>query len=175
MTTDQSLQEELLEEMFSPADDPEPAVDDSSDADESATAAGDPDNEDASPEADPPAEPDAEELPETDRFADQRAALERIVSGATRLPPVIRERLIDAITRAGWNDDGAEQPALTVSETVRWLEESLPRQFALEADRIETRAHPYGDRFFRGGAGPDDREADQIAAEQLAATGFARQ
>lgn len=172
---DQSLQEELLDDMFRHDADLDETVEAEAVVDAPAPTA-----EQASSNDDSPTEPDASQttpvddaLP-TDPFLAERAELQRQLAGSTRLPPAIRQQLSQAVQRAQWNQQGAEQPALSVSEAISWLEEALPRQFSLEPEAIESPAHPTGDIFFSGQVEAlNDQQAAQVAAEQLAATGFA--
>jgi hypothetical protein len=162
---EQSLQEELIEEMFSTAEDIEES------------AAEEPIQDESSDDPPPPSDQKLVAAAETaapDHFTTQRAELERRVTGSPRLPPALRDRLSQLASEAAWNESGEEQPALSVSQALAWLEQSLPRQFSLEADVLTASEHPAGDQFFHGPADPlDDQQAARLAAEQLAATGFA--
>lgn len=161
---EQSLQEELLEEMFDEAAE----IEADADADDEPTQVED------SPADDAPAEVPVEEpAPPADRFAPQRAELQRRIASSTRLPPAVRNLLGEAVTAAAWNEAGQEQAALSISQTINWLESALPRQFTLDANRVEESEHRYGDAFFSGRTDQlNDEQAAQLAAEQLAATGF---
>ena len=175
--SEQSLQEELLEEMFSPAPPEEELVPELADTEtvSQATPADLPEEAVPPTETSPTTDPQ-ESLPPPEPFVEQRTALQRRMEASNRLPPGARQHLTDAIAHASWSDSGEEQPALSVSQAIALLENVLPRQFVLDPTAVQAGEHPAGDIFFSGAAESlNDTQAAQLAAEQLAATGFASQ
>ncbi len=113
-----------------------------------------------------------EELRE--RQAEHRIRLADQIRESRRLSPGLRDRLIALALEVRLGKDGQEEPALRVSDAVSLLEEALPEQLQLYGSHLEEHAHPGGDSFFTGDATQlSDEEAQRIAKEQLAGTGFA--
>lgn len=107
--------------------------------------------------------------------AERREQLVQRIANAHRLPRGMRDRLAGMVEQVRFSDSGAEEPALRVSDAVALLEESLPPQVLLGAEGLEGASHPRGDSFFTGDPHDlTDDQARQIAAAQLARTGFAR-
>jgi hypothetical protein len=170
---DGSLQEELIEEMFSETDDLGEPVTDGSVTEEPAST-DDEINTVLDAQADDPQPTTAEQAePPVDPSLAHRTELQRRLAGSTRLPPALRNRFAELVEQAAWNESGEEQPALSISQAITWLEQALPRQFRLDAAALEPSVHPAGDVFFSGHADSlDDQQAADLAAQQLAATGF---
>jgi len=126
---------------------------------------------DAPPDTTP--EPGAEELRDNRSREHRRRLCARIVA-SRRLPKGLKDRLVGAVEAVQLSDDGAEEPSLSVTDAVAIIEDSIPSQLALVSEGYEQKEHPQGEGFFTGAGGQlSDAEADRIAAEQLANTGYA--
>jgi len=108
-------------------------------------------------------------------LADEHSRLFERISRSRKLPKGLRDRLNAFAEKAQWNEDGDEQPTLRVSDALAMLEEAIPDRFVLAADDLRQGEHPSGEAFFTGDARQmTDDEAQRIASEQLASTGFGR-
>lgn len=152
---------------------------------------------DAPPRSEPGEPTDAPEQPETDAGESEpteassdstetressvlqepvrpaRNELARRIRASRKLPKGLRERLCDYVETMQFSEDGEAVPALPVAEAVEMIEAALPEHLQLAAEQLEQPAHPRGEEFFTGAASQlSDDEAERLAAEQLAATGF---
>jgi hypothetical protein len=118
------------------------------------------------PETDEPAAP---QLPETDRVA-----LAERIRRSRKLPRGLRERLCEFVETLQFSADAQSEPVVPVAEAVSMIEAAVPEHLQLDdEEELEVSQHPRGEDFFRGPASQmSDEEADRIAAEQLAASGF---
>lgn len=111
---------------------------------------------------------------QTDRAETFRRDLAGRIERSSRLPRGLRTRLARFVGAVQLSSDGEEEPSLRVSDAVAMLEEALPEQLTLDADNVDAADHPGGESFFSGDPSQmSDDEADRIAREQLASTGFA--
>jgi len=117
----------------------------------------------------------SEEPPEeqTRLHAGEHKGLFERIERSRKLPKGLRDRLNAFAEKAQWSEDGREQPTLRVSDALAMLEEAIPDRFVLAADHLRQGEHPSGEAFFTGDARQmTDDEAQRIASEQLANTGF---
>jgi len=96
----------------------------------------------------------------------------RRIEAADDLPRGLRERLLEQIEEA---EAAGGDPTLSVADVIDLLEETVPPSLRFSPEELSAAEHPLGDAFFTGDAAQmSDAEAQRIAAEQLAHTGFAR-
>lgn len=88
---------------------------------------------------------------------------------AARIPPGMRQRLLDAISARQFSAE-AEDPALTLGDVLNILETTLPQQWR-QTLNASPAAHSEGEAFFSGASLSDER-ADQIARDQLRRAGL---
>jgi hypothetical protein len=102
-----------------------------------------------------------------------RVTLAERIRRSRRLPKGLRERLCEFVETLQFSADAMGEPVVPVAEAVSMIEAAVPEHWQLDDDELEEPPHPHGEDFFRGhGAGISDEEAERIAAEQLAASGF---
>ena len=102
-----------------------------------------------------------------------RDALLARIQQSRHIPRGLRDRLASVVGAVQLSRDGEEEPTLRLSDAVTLIEEALPEQATLDPAQLLRANHPRGETFFTGEAGTlSDEEADEIAREQLAATGF---
>lgn len=102
----------------------------------------------------------------------REALLDRIQQ-SRHIPRGLRDRLSSVVGAVQLSRDGEEEPTLRLSDAVTLIEEALPEQATLDPAQLSRANHPRGETFFTGEAGTlSDEEADEIARDQLAATGF---
>jgi hypothetical protein len=117
--------------------------------------------------------------PETDIAASDarptpldRTTLAERIRRSRKLPRGLRERLCEFVETLQFSADAQGEPVVPVAEAVSMIEAAVPEHLQLD-DELEEPAHPRGEDFFRGhSSGISDEDADRIAAEQLAASGF---
>ena len=133
------------------------------------------------PEATPAIdEPHAPAQPETDLAESASPTLDRVtladrIRRSRKLPRRLRERLCEFVETLQFSADAQGEPVVPVAEAVSMIEAAVPEHLQLDEDdeELEESPHPRGEDFFRGhSSGISDDEADRIAAEQLAASGF---
>ncbi len=118
------------------------------------------------------------EMPETDRSPDlshaaDRTVLLRRIQSSRKLPKGLRDRLCEFVQTLQLSEDAQHVPAVPVAEAVTMIEAAIPEHLQFDGDSLESPAHPRGEGFFTGaGDAISDEDAERIAAEQLAATGF---
>ena len=113
---------------------------------------------------------------ETDRTPEiiaQRGQLAQRIRNSRKLPKGLRDRLAEVVETLQLSDDAETVPALPVAEAVEMIEAAIPENLQFHEGPLETPAHPRGEGFFTGGASQlSSEDAERIAKEQLAATGF---
>lgn len=125
---------------------------------------GDPPPANASPAPSPPPPP-----PTVDR-----AQLAQRIRSSRKLPKGLRDRLCAVVETLQLSDEADAVPRVPVAEAVEMIEAAMPENVLLAESALESPAHPHGENFFTGGGQRlTDADAQRIAAEQLAATGFA--
>lgn len=117
-------------------------------------------------------ETDAAEVASPAIAADRVTLAERI-RRSRKLPKGLRERLCEFVETLQFSADAMGEPVVPVAEAVSMIEAAVPEHLQLDDDELEEPPHPRGEDFFRGhSSGISDEEADRIASEQLAASGF---
>lgn len=102
-----------------------------------------------------------------------RTELAQRIRTSRRLPKGFRERMADLVETRQFSDDEDGVPRVPVAEAVEMIEAAIPENLQLAEGPLETPAHPRGESFFTSGAARlSDADAQRIAAEQLAATGY---
>lgn len=102
-----------------------------------------------------------------------RTELAQRIRASRRLPKGFRERMADLVETRQFSDDEDGVPRVPVAEAVEMIEAAIPENLQLAEGPLEMPAHPRGESFFTGGAARlSDADAQRIAAEQLAATGY---
>ncbi len=123
-----------------------------------------------------PDEFEAEPLTETTAPTQGRAYREALlarIQQSRHIPRGLRDRLASVVGAVQLSRDGEEEPTLRLSDAVTLIEEALPEQATLDPAQLLRANHPRGETFFTGEAGTlSDEEAEEIARDQLAATGF---
>ena len=121
------------------------------------------------PEAGIPAE--ANVGSESSPAAERRTTVDRIHSHPD-LTPAMRERLAELVQRQP-PEEGPHKIAL--DDVLAILAETVPSQLRLDPGELPTAPHPEGEAFFSGDPADDaDRQATQVANEQLALSGLLR-
>lgn len=129
--------------------------------------------EDEFEDEEPEYEPSEADLRELERELDRDALARRLVR-RTSLPAGLKTKLVE-IVRSQSSLDSVGQALLPLDAVLVALGDSLPANLALETTDALTAEHPHGDTFFSGDPSQlSDRQADQIATEQLKRAGFLR-
>ena len=119
--------------------------------------------EDDDPEPDEAAKP----------LAAQRLRLAERIRASRKLPKGLRERLAEVVESVEQSEEAEGQPTVPVAEAVAMIEAAIPENIQFGEGELVTPRHPRGENFFTGsGAQLSDEDAQRIASEQLAATGF---
>ena len=136
-------------------------------------------SEEVSPLEDGVDEIDSPEQPETDIADDLPPPVDRVtlaerIRRSRKLPRGLRERLCEFVETLQFSADAPSEPVVPVAEAVAMIEAAVPEHLQLDdEEELEESPHPRGEDYFRGQtAGISDEEADRIATEQLAASGF---
>jgi hypothetical protein len=88
------------------------------------------------------------------------------------LSPGMRQRLAEVVGRQPPEQGPAQIP---LDDVLAILAETVPSQLRLAAGELSPAAHPEGEAFFSGNPADDaERQATQIAREQLALSGLLR-
>jgi hypothetical protein len=105
--------------------------------------------------------------------AAQRVQLAERIRGSRKLPKGLRDRLASVVETLQLSDDAEAVPTLPVAEAVAMIEAAIPENLQFVEGPLDSPAHPRGENFFTGDASQlSDDDAQRIASEQLAATGF---
>jgi hypothetical protein len=110
-------------------------------------------------------------LPEPTRAAAAPDYVDRIRSHPD-LPPAMRERLAELVQRQP-PDEGPRK--IPLDDVLAILAETVPSNLRLDASELPVAPHPEGESFFSGDPASDaERQAAEVASEQLALSGLLR-
>ena len=116
----------------------------------------------------------AEEVdpPPQEVIARQNQLAQRI-RNSRKLPKGLRDRLAEVVETIQLSSDSDSIPSVPVAEAVEMIEAAIPENVQFGEGPLESPTHPRGESFFTGGASQlSPADAQRIAQEQLAATGF---
>ena len=89
------------------------------------------------------------------------------------MPKGLRDRLCEFVETLQLSEDVVGPPAIPVAAAVELIEAAVPQHLQLDGEQLSAPLHPHGESFFStAGDALSDEEAQRIAAEQLATTGF---
>ena len=114
--------------------------------------------------------------PETARVEQiiaQRSQLAQRIRSSRKLPKGLRDRLAELVETLQLSDDADAVPRVPVAEAVDMIEAAIPENLQFAEGPLESPVHPRGESFFTGDSSRlSSEDAQRIAKEQLAATGF---
>jgi hypothetical protein len=110
-------------------------------------------------------------LSEMEIFGEEVRKAHRTKINVAKIPPAMRQRLLDSLSAQQFSDSG-DEPAFALSEVLSLLETTLPEQWR-QTQSASPAVHAEGEAFFSG-ASLSDARADQIARDQLRRAGLDR-